>query len=194
MPGPSTERSSRLAAAECRQRCPARTPARNARKSLDRPATGRGRRRVPVHRPTPAGRRPGTGPVARARALRRHADRCVDPARRAPTPGRAADVPRRRRPTTAARAGVPQVVVPRGGDQVYWARRVAELGIGAAHDGPTPTVQSLSVALRTVLTPEASARATAVAADVGVNGASTAAELLIAGDDDGVERLAECSS
>ena len=96
--------------------------------------------------------------------------------------------------TTAARAGAPQVVVPQGGDQMYWARRVAELGLGAAHDGPTPTVQSLSVALRTVLSQETRARATAVAGDVGTDGARTAARLLIAGDDDGVERPARCSS
>ena len=56
--------------------------------------------------------------------------------------------------TTAARAGAPQVVVPQIVDQPYWAGRVAELGIGAAHDGPTPTVESLSAALRTALTPE----------------------------------------
>jgi vancomycin aglycone glucosyltransferase len=80
--------------------------------------------------------------------------------------------------TTAARAGAPQLVVPQGGDQLYWARRVAELGIGAAHDGPTPTVQSLSVALRAVLTGGTRARATAVAADVGTDGAGTAARLL----------------
>ena len=92
--------------------------------------------------------------------------------------------------TTAARAGAPQLVVPQGGDQVYWARRVAELDIGAAHDGPTPTVQSLSVALRSVLSQETRARATAVAGDVGTDGARTAAGLLIAGDDDGVERPA----
>ena len=96
--------------------------------------------------------------------------------------------------TTAARAGAPQLVVPQGGDQIYWARRVAELGIGAAHDGPTPTVQSLSVALRAVLTHETRARATALAADIGTDGARTAARLLIAGDDDGVERPVPCSS
>jgi vancomycin aglycone glucosyltransferase len=95
--------------------------------------------------------------------------------------------------TTAARAGAPQVVVPQGGDQSYWARRVAELGIGAAHDGPTPTVRSLSVALRTVLTQETRARATAVAGGVGTDGARTAAGLLVAGDD-GVERPVPCSS
>jgi vancomycin aglycone glucosyltransferase len=96
--------------------------------------------------------------------------------------------------TTAARAGAPQLVLPQGGDQIYWGRRVAELGIGVAHDGPTPTVQSLSVALRTVLTRETRARATAVAGDVSTDGARTAARLLIARDDDGVERPVQCSS
>jgi vancomycin aglycone glucosyltransferase len=84
--------------------------------------------------------------------------------------------------TTAAQAGAPQVVVPQGGDQTYWARRAAELGIGAAHDGPAPTVESLSGALRTVLTPETGARATAVAGAVGTDGARRAARLLIAGE------------
>ena len=39
--------------------------------------------------------------------------------------------------TTAARAGAPQVVVPQMVDQPYWAGRVADLGIGTAHDGAT---------------------------------------------------------
>ncbi|MFW3171278.1 glycosyltransferase [Geodermatophilus sp. CPCC 206100] len=82
--------------------------------------------------------------------------------------------------TAAARAGAPQVVVPQGGDQFYWARRVAELGIGAAHDGPVPTVQSLSVALGTALTTETRARATAMAGEIGTDGARDAAELLLA--------------
>ncbi len=56
--------------------------------------------------------------------------------------------------TTAARAGAPQVVVPQMADQPYLAGRVADLGVGAAHDGPTPTTESLSAALRTALTPE----------------------------------------
>jgi vancomycin aglycone glucosyltransferase len=89
--------------------------------------------------------------------------------------------------TTAARAGAPQVVVPQGGDQIYWARRVADLGIGAAHDGPTPTVQSLSAALRTALTPETHAQAIAVAAQVRTDGATMAANLVLAGD--AAERL-----
>ena len=55
--------------------------------------------------------------------------------------------------TTTARAGAAQVVVPQIADQPYWAGRVDHLGIGAAHDGPTPTVESLSAALETALTP-----------------------------------------
>ncbi|MGW7437580.1 glycosyltransferase [Streptomyces sp. NPDC054849] len=82
--------------------------------------------------------------------------------------------------TTAAGAGTPQVVVPQGaGDQPYWAGRVADLGIGAAHDGPTPTVESLSAALRTALTPEARARAAAVAGTIRTDGARMAAGLLL---------------
>jgi hypothetical protein len=49
--------------------------------------------------------------------------------------------------TTAARAGAPQVAVPQaGGTSPYRAGRIADLGIGAAHDGPTPTTESLSAA------------------------------------------------
>jgi vancomycin aglycone glucosyltransferase len=81
--------------------------------------------------------------------------------------------------TTAARAGAPQVVVPQaGGDQPYWAGRVAELAIGAAHDGPVPTTESLSAALSTALTPETRARATAVAATIRTDGATVAATLV----------------
>ncbi|MCR6485608.1 glycosyltransferase [Amycolatopsis sp. OK19-0408] len=49
--------------------------------------------------------------------------------------------------TTAARAGAPQVIVPRIADQPYWAERVTELGIGAAHPDPVPTTESLSAVL-----------------------------------------------
>ncbi|MGW7048695.1 glycosyltransferase [Streptomyces avermitilis] len=82
--------------------------------------------------------------------------------------------------TTAARAGAPQVVVPQAGDQPYWAARVAELGIGAAHDGPTPTFESLSAALKTALTPDTGARARAVAGTIRTDGATVAAKLLLA--------------
>jgi len=81
--------------------------------------------------------------------------------------------------TTAARAGAPQVVVPQVADQPYWAGRVADLGIGAAHDGPTPTTESLTHALRTALTPENRARATALAATIRTDGAAVAARLLL---------------
>ncbi|MFI9846376.1 glycosyltransferase [Nonomuraea sp. NPDC051941] len=81
--------------------------------------------------------------------------------------------------TTAARAGAPQVVVPQATDQPYWAGRVAELGIGAAHDGPAPTAESLSAALRTALAPETRVRATAVAGTIRTDGAAAAAKLLL---------------
>src|SRR4051812_838946 len=81
---------------------------------------------------------------------------------------------------TAARAGAPQVVVPQaGGDQPYWGARVAELGIGAAHDGPAPTTESLSDALGTALTAETRARATALAGTIRTDGAAVAATLLL---------------
>jgi vancomycin aglycone glucosyltransferase len=81
--------------------------------------------------------------------------------------------------TTAARAGAPQVVVPQMADQPYWAGRVADLGIGAAHDGPTPTTESLSAALSTALAPETRARATAMAGTIRTDGAPVAATLLL---------------
>lgn len=81
--------------------------------------------------------------------------------------------------TAAARAGAAQVVVAQGADQPYWASRVGDLGIGVAHDGPTPTVASLSTALRTALTPEIRARAIGVAGAIRTDGASVAAALLL---------------
>ncbi len=80
--------------------------------------------------------------------------------------------------TTAARSGTPQVIVPQLVDQPYWGARVTELGIGAAHDGPTPTFASLSAALTIALAPETRERATAVAATVRTDGATVAAKLL----------------
>jgi hypothetical protein len=49
---------------------------------------------------------------------------------------------------------------------------LAKLGIGSAHDGPTPTFDSLSAALRTALTPETRARARAVARPIRTDGAT----------------------
>lgn len=80
--------------------------------------------------------------------------------------------------TAAARAGAPQVVVPQIADQPSWAARVAELGIGAAHDGPTPTVESLSAALDTALASGTRARANAVAGTIRTDGTSVAAKML----------------
>jgi vancomycin aglycone glucosyltransferase len=82
--------------------------------------------------------------------------------------------------TTAARAGAAQVVVPQIADQPYWAGRVANLGIGVAHDGSTPTVGSLSAALRVALAPEIRGRATAVAGTIRTDGAAEAARRLVA--------------
>ena len=81
--------------------------------------------------------------------------------------------------TTAAGAGAPQVVVPQGADQLYWAGRVAELGIGTAYDGRMATIESLSAALRVTLAPETRARASAVAGKVRADGAAVAATLLL---------------
>jgi vancomycin aglycone glucosyltransferase len=82
--------------------------------------------------------------------------------------------------TTAAMARAPQVVVPQIADQPYWAGRVADLGIGAAHDGPTPTLESLSAALETALTPETRTRAIEVAGTIRTDGAMVAAKRLLA--------------
>ncbi|MFC9391166.1 glycosyltransferase [Streptomyces venezuelae] len=81
--------------------------------------------------------------------------------------------------TTAARAGAPQVVVPQGADQSYWADRVDDLGIGAAHAGPAATTASLSAALQVALAPGTRARATAVAGRVRPDGAVVAARMLL---------------
>jgi hypothetical protein len=53
------------------------------------------------------------------------------------------------------------------------------LGIGAAHDLQAPTTESLSAALRTALTPQTRARATAVAGTIRTDGATVAAKLLL---------------
>ncbi|WP_442904691.1 glycosyltransferase [Glycomyces sp. MUSA5-2] len=82
----------------------------------------------------------------------------------------------------AALAGAPQVVVPQIADQPYWAGRVAALGVGAAHDGPNPTYESMTAALRTALAPETKERAAALAGRIRTDGAERAARLLIEGN------------
>jgi vancomycin aglycone glucosyltransferase len=83
--------------------------------------------------------------------------------------------------TTAARAGAPQVIVPQIADQPHWAARIAELGIGVAHDGRIPTVETLSAAFGTALTPETRSRARTVAGTIRADGATVAARLLLDG-------------
>jgi vancomycin aglycone glucosyltransferase len=83
--------------------------------------------------------------------------------------------------TTAARAGAPQVIVPQIVDQPYWAGRVAGLGIGAAHDGPSPTVESMTAALKVALSEETRVRAVTAAERSPGDGAMAAARLLVGG-------------
>ncbi|MEW1776866.1 glycosyltransferase [Streptomyces sp. NPDC086777] len=81
---------------------------------------------------------------------------------------------------TAARAGVPQVVVPlRLADNPYWAGRVADLDIGAALDEPDPADDTLRVAFKTALAPGTRARARALGAGLRTDGAERAANLLL---------------
>jgi len=79
--------------------------------------------------------------------------------------------------TTASRAGTPQVIVPQIVDQPYWAARVQGLGIGVAHEGPKPTVESLSAGLEIAL--RLGERAEAVAGTIVADGAMVAARLLV---------------
>ena len=81
--------------------------------------------------------------------------------------------------TAAALSGAPQVIVPQMFDQFYWASRVDRLGIGHAHEGSTPTAESLASALRHALEPEVIARAGSVAAEVRTDGAAVAAECVL---------------
>jgi vancomycin aglycone glucosyltransferase len=83
--------------------------------------------------------------------------------------------------TTAAHAGAPQIIVPQIVDQPHWARRVAELGIGAPHAGSTPTLDSLSVAMEIALAPETRARAAEVAGMIRTDGTTVAARMLLEG-------------
>ncbi|MDS0134183.1 MULTISPECIES: glycosyltransferase [unclassified Amycolatopsis] len=79
---------------------------------------------------------------------------------------------------TAARAGVPQVVVPiRLADNPYWASRVAAHGVGTALENPT--AESLAAAFDTALAPETRARAAALGARIRTDGAKAAARLLL---------------
>jgi len=78
----------------------------------------------------------------------------------------------------AARAGVPQVIVPQHYDQHYWSQRVEELGIGTAHASSAPTTDSLTRALERTLDPVVADRARALAPRISGDGARVAAERL----------------
>ena len=81
--------------------------------------------------------------------------------------------------TAAARAGVPQVVIPQHYDQHYWAQRVDQLGIGSAHAPATPTSDSLTSALEQTLLPDVAARAKSIASTMQSDGAQLATRQLI---------------
>ena len=82
--------------------------------------------------------------------------------------------------TAAARAGVPQVVIPQHYDQHYWALRVRHLGIGVSHAPGAPTTESLTHALEIALSHDVEAQAAIVARSVRGDGARVAAEHLVA--------------
>ncbi|WP_104987668.1 glycosyltransferase [Sorangium cellulosum] len=80
--------------------------------------------------------------------------------------------------TTAARAGVPQVVVPMFSDQPYWASRVRALGIGTSVARGALRAESLLAALTDALDQGVAARAAAIAGTVAVDGTAVAADLI----------------
>jgi len=81
----------------------------------------------------------------------------------------------------AAMAGAPQLIVPQIVDQPYWAARVAALGVGAAHDGPAPSVESLSARLDVALAAETRVRARELAGRMRWDGAAVAAKVIAGG-------------
>ncbi|MFC4108333.1 glycosyltransferase [Micromonospora zhanjiangensis] len=79
----------------------------------------------------------------------------------------------------ASQAGAPQILVRQIVGQVYYSERLVELGAGAAVDGPAPTFDALSAALRTALAPRTRERAAAVAGRMRTDGAAVAARMLL---------------
>jgi vancomycin aglycone glucosyltransferase len=79
---------------------------------------------------------------------------------------------------SAARAGVPQVVVPMFGDQFYWASRVRALGIGSSVMG-TLTTESLTTALREAIESAVADRSRSFARQLRADGAMVAARRLV---------------
>ena len=82
--------------------------------------------------------------------------------------------------TAAARAGAPQVVVPQMYDQHYYAARVNELGVGAAHAPGAATKESLTTALERALRPDVAERARSLAVAMRGDGALVAARQVVA--------------
>ena len=81
--------------------------------------------------------------------------------------------------TAAAVASGPQVVIPQLDDQHYWATRVRDLRIGAAHAPGIPTAESLTVALHDTLESDVAKRARSVAGAEPTDGTRVAAQRLI---------------
>jgi vancomycin aglycone glucosyltransferase len=79
----------------------------------------------------------------------------------------------------AARAGTPQLIVPQVADQFYWAGRVADLGIGVAHDGSVPRKTSLADGLANALDRGVIERASAIAGSFRTDTAAVSARMLI---------------
>ncbi len=77
--------------------------------------------------------------------------------------------------TVAARAGVPQLLIPQMYDQPYWAQRVEALGIGVAHQPGAPTAASLEAALARALDSGVASRSRALAPSIDGDGARAAA-------------------
>ena len=79
--------------------------------------------------------------------------------------------------TAAARAGIPQLVVPHLYDQYYWAHRVQQLRSGFAGAGREALdMDAISSALRECMRPEIASGARALAGRITLNGARAAAE------------------
>jgi vancomycin aglycone glucosyltransferase len=81
--------------------------------------------------------------------------------------------------TIAAKAGVPQVVMPMFSDQFYWGFRLGRLELGAVVPMASVSVDSLVEALRQALEPETVSRASAFALRVASDGAEVAARQLL---------------
>lgn len=83
--------------------------------------------------------------------------------------------------TSAALAGAPQVAIPQGYDQHYWAERVEQLRLGVAHPPGTATADSLTRVLDRALQRDIVTRARDTAPMIRRDGTTTAAALVTTG-------------